>query len=131
MKSRQFIKFILAGGVAAIANFGSRIILGYWMPYIPSIIIAFCIGLVSAFVLNRTFVFVNASNTFRNQAFWFTIINLAALGQTLFISVVLANHALPAIGIETHAETIAHGFGVMIPVLTSYLGHKHLSFRNV
>ncbi|MGA0588047.1 GtrA family protein [Dyella sp. KRB-257] len=129
MMSRQFIKFLVTGGVAAIANFGSRIVLSYWLPYIPSIIIAFCIGLISAFVLNRTFVFVNAANTLRNQAWWFTIVNLAALVQTLAISVILAKYALPALGMGTHAETIAHGVGVLVPVMTSYLGHKHLSFR--
>jgi putative flippase GtrA len=129
MKSYQFIKFIAAGGIAAVANFGSRIILSNWIPYIPSICIAFLIGLVSAFVLNRAFVFVNASNTLRNQAAWFIIVNVAALTQTLLISIILAKYALPAIGIATHAEAIAHGIGVLAPVVTSYIGHKHLSFR--
>ena len=130
MKSRQFITFLVAGGAAAIANFGSRILLSYWLPYVPSIIIAFVIGLVSAFVLNRAFVFVNASNTLRNQAWWFTIVNLAALVQTLVISVALGKYALPAVGMGEHAETIAHGIGVLVPVMTSYIGHKHLSFRS-
>jgi putative flippase GtrA len=129
MKSRQFIKFLVAGGAAAIANFGSRIVLSYWLPYVPSIIIAFCIGLVLAFVLNRAFVFVDASNTLRNQAWWFTLVNLAALIQTLVISVALGKYALPALGIDTYAETIAHGIGVLVPVVTSYLGHKRLTFR--
>lgn len=129
MKSRQFIKFILAGGFSAAANFGSRIIFSYWLPYVPSIVIAFCIGLISAFVLNRAFVFINASNTLGSQAWWFTIVNLAALAQTLVISVALAEYALPALGIGNHAETIAHGIGVLVPVVTSYFGHKHLSFR--
>ncbi|MFC5582591.1 GtrA family protein [Rhodanobacter terrae] len=129
MMSRQFIKFLVTGGVAAIANFGSRIVLSHWMPYVPSIIIAFCIGLISAFVLNRAFVFVNASNTLRNQAWWFTIVNLAALVQTLVISVALGKYALPALGIDAHAETIAHGVGVLVPVVTSYFGHKQFSFR--
>lgn len=129
MMSRQFIKFLVTGAVAAIANFGSRIVLSYWLPYVPSIIIAFCIGLISAFVLNRAFVFANASNTLRNQAWWFTIVNLAALVQTLVISVALSKYALPALGISVHAETIAHGIGVLVPVVTSYLGHKQFSFK--
>lgn len=130
MKSRQFIKFLAAGGVAAVANFGSRILLSYWLPYIPAIIIAFFVGLISAFVLNRAFVFVNASNTLRNQAWWFTIVNLAALAQTLAISVILANYALPILRITSHTETIAHGIGVLVPAITSYVGHKYLSFKS-
>lgn len=128
MKSRQFLKFLVAGGVAAVVNFGSRIMLSHWMHYIPAIVIAYLIGMVTAFVLNRLFVFDGAVNSLRNQVGWFTLINLVAVIQTLVISLVLADYVFPVMGVVTHAETIAHGIGVMVPVLTSYLGHKHFSF---
>ena len=127
--TRQFLKFLVAGGVAAVANFSSRIALSHWMPYIPAIIAAYLIGMVTAFVLNRLFVFEGAVNSLRSQAGWFTLVNLAAVAQTLAISLLLADHLLPAMGIRTHTETIAHGVGVLVPVVTSYLGHKHFSFR--
>lgn len=127
--TRQFLKFLVAGGIAAIANFGSRIALSHWMHYIPAIIIAYLIGMTTAFVLNRLFVFEGAGNTLGNQVGWFTLVNLAAVAQTLAISLLLADHLLPAMGVRAHAETIAHGVGVLVPVVTSYLGHKHLSFR--
>lgn len=129
MKSRQFIKFILAGGVAALANFGSRIALSLWVNFIAAIVIAYLIGMLTAFVLNRLFVFADAVNTLRSQAGWFTLVNLAAVLQTLAISLLLADYVLPAMGVHQHTETIAHAIGVAIPVVTSYLGHKHLSFR--
>lgn len=129
MKSRQFILFLVAGGAAAVVNFGSRIVLSLWMHFIPAIVIAYLIGMLTAFVLNRLFVFEGAINTLRNQATWFTLVNLAAVLQTLVISLLLADHLLPAMGVRAHAETIAHGIGVLVPVATSYLGHKHLSFR--
>ena len=129
MKSRQFMKFLVAGGIAALANFGSRILLSAWMAYVPSIVVAYCIGMVTAFVLNRVFVFDGAANSLYHQIGWFTLVNLAAVTQTLIISVGLADYALPAMGIRVHTETIAHGMGVMVPAVTSYLGHKHLSFR--
>ena len=127
--TRQFLKFLVAGGVAAIANFGSRIALSHWMTYVPAIIVAYLIGMITAFVLNRLFVFEAAGNSLRNQAGWFTLVNLAAVAQTLAISLLLADHLLPAMGIAKHAETIAHGVGVLVPVVTSYFGHKHFSFR--
>lgn len=127
--TRQFMKFLIAGGIAAAANFGSRIALSHSMQYVPAIVLAFLIGIVTAFVLNRLFVFKAAGNSLRNQATWFTLINLAALVQTIAISLLLAKYLLPLIGMRTHVETIAHGIGVAVPVLTSYLGHKHLSFR--
>ncbi len=127
--TRQFLKFLVAGGLAALANFSSRIAFSHWMRYIPAIILAYLVGMATAFLLNRLFVFTGAGNSLRNQAGWFTLVNLAAVAQTLAISLLLVDYLLPTIGIKTHVETIAHGVGVLVPVVTSYLGHKHLTFR--
>lgn len=129
MISRRFAKFLMAGGVAAVANFGSRIILSHWVSYVPAIILAYMIGMTTAFVLNRFFVFNAASNSLRSQVWWFTMVNIAAALQTVLISVVLADYVFPAAGLVAHRETIAHAFGVVTPTITSYIGHKHLSFR--
>jgi len=130
MISRRFLLFLVAGGVAAVANFGSRILLSHWMHFIPAILMAYLIGMVTAFVLNRLFVFKKPDNPLHHQAFWFTMINLAAVLQTLLVSLGLARLLFPAIGFQWHPETVAHAFGVAFPVLTSFVGHKHLSFRN-
>ncbi len=42
--SRRFVKFLFAGGIAAVANFGSRIGLSHWIAYVPAIIVAYVIG---------------------------------------------------------------------------------------
>lgn len=128
MKAEQFLKFLLAGSTAALANFGSRIYLSHWMPYVPAIVIAYLIGMLTAFALNRAFVFRSADNPLHHQAWWFTLVNVAAVLQTAVISVVLARYVLPPLGIG-HEETAAHAIGVAVPVVTSYLGHKHLTFK--
>lgn len=127
--TRQFFKFLIAGGIAAVANFGSRIVLSLWVHYIPAIIVAYIIGMMTAFVLNRLFVFEGAANSLRSQFSWFSLVNLAAVVQTLAISLLLADYLLPTMGMRAHAETIAHGIGVLVPVVTSYIGHKRLSFK--
>ncbi|CTP82874.1 hypothetical protein A6R71_02155 [Xanthomonas translucens pv. arrhenatheri] len=129
MTSRKFIKFLLAGGTAAAANFGSRILLGQVMPYTWSIVVAYLIGMLTAFVLNRMFVFEAASTGLRHQAIWFTLINIAAVLQTLACSLVLARWMFPAMGMRFHPETLAHAIGVAVPVFTSYFGHKALTFK--
>ncbi len=129
MTSRKFIKFLLAGGTAAAANFGSRILLGQVMPYTWSIVVAYLIGMLTAFVLNRMFVFEAASTGLRHQAIWFTLINIAAVLQTLACSLVLARWMFPAMGMRFHPETLAHAIGVAAPVFTSYFGHKALTFK--
>jgi len=129
MLSRQFIAFVVTGGIAALLNFGSRILLGYFVPYVPSIIIAYIVGMVTAFVLNRWLVFKEADGSIHHQVAWFIAINVLAVLQTLLVSVALADWLLPLLHIEWHRETLAHAVGVATPVVTSYLGHKHFTFR--
>ena len=58
----------------------------------------------------------------------FALVNLAAVAQVWVVSVGLARLVFPAIGFTWHAEIVAHVIGVVVPVFTSYLGHKHFSF---
>lgn len=125
---RQFLLFLLAGGIAALANFGSRIAFSLVLPYVTAIVLAYLVGMATAFALNRAFVFTEASNPVAQQAWRFALVNLAAVAQTLAISLLLARWLLPALGIVQHAETLAHAVGVVVPVFTSYLGHRHFSF---
>lgn len=128
MIGKQFLLFLIAGGVAAVANFGSRIVFSQFVDYVPAIVVAYGIGMITAFVLNRTFVFTGAVNPVAQQAWRFVLVNLVAVLQTLAISLLFARWLLPLLGVDRHIETIAHAFGVVVPVFTSYLGHKHFSF---
>jgi len=128
--TRQVLLFLAAGGIAAAANFGSRIGLSHVMPYVPAIVVAYIIGMVTAFVLNRAFVFKNPTNSVGSQAGWFILINLLAVAQTVVISLLLSRwlqHWLPT---PVLAETAAHAVGVVVPVFTSFVGHKYLSFKS-
>lgn len=130
MERRQFLYFVLTGGVAAIVNICSRIVLNHWMIYAVAITVAYLIGMLTAFVLNRMFVFKETVNPLHHQAFWFMLVNLAAVLQTLAVSLALVRLLFPAIGFHWHPDTVAHACGVTVPVITSFIGHKHLSFRN-
>jgi putative flippase GtrA len=125
----RFVRFVLVSGFAAGMNVLARIVLSLWLPYPVAICGAFVVGLGTAFALNRWLVFDPGADKLEVQALWFTLVNLAALVQTLAVSLVLARWALPLLGVVRGAETIAHAVGVAVPVLTSYAGHKRLSFR--
>jgi putative flippase GtrA len=58
------------------------------------------------------------------------MVNLAAVLQTVIISVALADYVFPSVGLQNHRETVAHAIGIMVPAVTSYIGHKYLSFRH-
>ena len=57
------------------------------------------------------------------------LVNLVAILQTWAISVALAYWLLPALGVRQFVREIAHAVGVIVPVFTSYLGHKRWTFR--
>ena len=128
MLRSQFARFVLAGGLAALANVLARYTFNLALPYVPSIVLAYLVGMATAFALNRRFVFEGAARPLHGQVLWFAAVNVAALLQTLAVSLLLSRWLLPKLGWSFHPETIAHMAGVAVPVFTSYLGHRHLTF---
>lgn len=127
--SRQFLAFLITGGIAAAANFCSRIVYSTWLSFSIAIILAYFTGMITAFILARIFVFTESGRTLQSSAFYFALVNIVAVAQTWVISILLARHILPAISVETYALEIAHAVGVIVPVFTSFIGHKYLTFR--
>jgi putative flippase GtrA len=125
----RFGLFLVAGGIAAAANYGSRFAFSAWFSYPAAIVLAYLVGMIVAFALMRRYVFDGAAKALGPQVLKFTLVNALAVVQTLVVSLLLARWALPALGIERHVEAIAHAFGVAVPIVTSYFGHKHATFR--
>jgi putative flippase GtrA len=128
-KSKQFLSFFVTGGIAALVNFCSRILLNYWMDFSSSIIIAYLIGMITAFILAKQFVFTNSQQALHHSMMYFSLVNLFAVAQTWGISMGLVYSVFPKLGIVCFKQEIAHAIGIIFPVFTSYLGHKHLSFK--
>ena len=126
--SKQFMIFLLTGGTAAAVNFGSRIIYNHWMDYSNAIIVAYLTGMTTAFVLAKLFVFTHSKRKLHHAALIFTLVNLVAVAQTWVISMTLAYYVLPWMGITHFVREIAHAIGILVPVFTSYIGHKRWSF---
>lgn len=128
--SRQFLIFVITGGFAAAVNFGSRIVYNQWMGFSPSVLLAYLTGMLTAFVLARVFVFTDSEQSVQRSALWFVLVNLIAVLQTWAISLLLAFYLLPLLGIIHFVPEIAHAVGVVVPVFSSYIGHKHWSFKS-
>ncbi|MFT4262852.1 MAG: GtrA family protein [Nocardioides sp.] len=128
LASNTFVRFLAASGVAACVNFGSRFAFSVWVPYAVAVVLAYTCGMVTAFVLNRLFVFTEPSRKTSHSLLIFAGVNVLSLLQTLLVSVLLADWLLPAIGIHEMAEAVGHAAGIVAPVFTSYLAHKHWSF---
>lgn len=127
--SRQFLIFLLTGGTAAVVNFSSRILYSVWLDFSSAVILAYISGMITAFVLAKLFVFKESQQTLQRSAVFFILVNLVAILQTWVISMGLAYYLLPLLGFSVFVPEIAHATGVIVPVFTSYLGHKRWSFQ--
>ena len=128
-EARRFAGFFVTGGLAALVNVLSRLALSQVLRYEIAVALAYLVGMAAAYLMMRGLVFVPSSRWSGSEVARFAFVNLLALVQVWAVSVILARLAFPAIGFGWHAETVAHVIGVLSPVLTSYYGHKHVTFR--
>lgn len=126
---RQPVLFVLAGGIAAAANYGSRFVFSLWFSYPVAIVFAYGVGMITAFLLMRRFVFNAHGRDLLPQVVKFVLVNLLAVVQTLVVSLLLSHWLLPLLGWTWQVEAVAHAVGVAVPVFTSYVLHKRATFR--
>jgi putative flippase GtrA len=127
----EFFQFLLVGGLAAGVNFISRIGFSEFFSYRIAIILAYLVGMLTAFILSRHYVFEKSGRHYKEELRDFTIVNIIAVIQVWLISVGLAEYFFPYIGFTFYPEEVAHLIGLGIPAITSYFGHKYFSFRKV
>ena len=126
---REFLLFLITGGLAALVNVISRVGFSQLLRFELAVLLAYSVGMLTAYVLARKFVFLQSRTSVRRSFAAFALVNLFAVLQTWLVSVGLRNWLLPILGIVVLRDLIAHGIGVVVPVLSSYFGHKHISFR--
>jgi putative flippase GtrA len=126
----RFATFLLTGGIAAVVNIVTRMLLQRVFSYEVAVGLAYLVGMTTAFVLARTFVFKPVDGDAHGQFVRFAMVNGVAFVQVWIVSVGLARVVFPAVGFSWRAETVAHVIGVLSPVVTSYILHKRFSFRS-
>ena len=127
----EFLQFLLVGGLAAGVNFVSRIGFSELVSYRVAIVLAYLIGMLTAFILSKHYVFEKSGRHFKDELRDFTIVNIVAVIQVWLISVGLAEYFFPYIAFTFYPEEVAHLIGLGIPAITSYFGHKYFSFRKI
>lgn len=127
--SKQFLSFLLTGGIAAGVNFFSRFIYEQWFSFSSAVIVSYLTGMITAFVLAKAFVFRESEQRLSDSIMFFCAVNVLAILQTWVVSVGLALYIFPLFSINFYNKEIAHIIGIAIPVFTSYIGHKKWSFK--
>jgi putative flippase GtrA len=127
--TRQFFLFILAGGAAAAIHWSSRIWLNQYVDFRMALVCAYVIGIASAYVLNKRFVFTQSGRDVRSEVRWFVLFNVAAFPLVWWASVLLAEQVMPSLGILWHPREIAHAIAISLPLVLNFYLHKFITFR--
>lgn len=128
--SLQFLRFFLSALMAAAVNFVARYLLDPYLGYNKAIIVAYLIGTIFAFFLYQHEVFGKGARPLWQEIGLFAFVTFAAIAQTLIVSVILADHVFPAINWQWHSKEVAHFIGMGVPMFSSFLGHKYLTFSH-
>jgi putative flippase GtrA len=127
--ARQFWTFLLVGGLAALVNWFSRIMFSaQGLPFEVAVVAAYIFGMATAYLLSRMFVFEKTGRSLAGEIWRFTLVNMVALVVVWVVSVSLERWILPAINWTWRSAEVAHGIGVLSPVVTSYFGHRFFTF---
>ncbi len=127
--TKQFLKFFAVGLSAAFIHWLSRVLLNFYFSFYWSVFIAYFFGILSAYILNRIYVFPNSNKSMYEQIYKFFIINLSFLPIVWFCSIFIYS-LLIKFGIDFYPEAIAHGMAVSLPMLITFILYKFLAFAD-
>ena len=124
----EFGKFLLAGGTAAAANFFSRFAFEPFMPFAAAVAAAYGLGVVTAFTLNRIFVFPASGKKLRHEISWFFLFNLLAFPVVIGVSAALS-WAFVHVVDKAIAQAAAHAISIVLPAVVNFAAHKFITFK--
>lgn len=124
----EFGRFLLAGGTAAAANFASRFAFQPLLGFNASVVAAYGVGFLTAFFLNRRFVFPASGKPMRQEMAWFFLFNALAFPVVWVASLVLRDLVFGRFLPAAPAEALAHGLAILLPVAVNFAAHKLVTF---
>jgi len=128
---RRIIIFLITGGFAALINFSSRFIYSEFYSFQVAVVLSYITGMLVALPLFKKFVFKDSGNKIRYESAMFVLVNIVAIFLTWMVSRWLADYFFPSVGYDTYKYEVAHFIGILIPAISSYFGHKYLTFKKI
>jgi putative flippase GtrA len=125
----QSVRFLVAGGFAALVNWLARFPLSLFLPFPAAVAAATAVGMCVGFVSYRHFVFPGSDRAVAHQLRDFVLINLVSMGIVTCVAVVFADVVLPRAGLVWHVEAIAHAIGIAVGAVVNFYAHRLISFR--
>lgn len=126
--TRQFLVFLIVGGVAAVLHWLARLLLSVFFPFSVAVAIAYTIGMAVAFLLNVIYVFPESDKPRKLQMRDFILVNLSFF-PIVWLAAVQVNIWLKSVGMVEHTEELAHALAIPLPVLATFLIYKFFAFK--
>lgn len=126
--SRQYVRFLLVGGSAAVLHWLARIWLSQQMIFEWAVVLSYFVGLLVAFVLNRLYVFPETTLPLSTQIRRFFVVNLITM-PLVWITAIGLYQVFYFIPSEWWRESLAHGVAVAIPAISSFVAYKLFAFK--
>lgn len=127
--SRQFLHFLIAGGIAAVVNFGVGLLLSGWLPLYGDIVMGYLAGMLTAFFLFEKNVFGEHRESRSKSVRIFIVVNILGLFQTWIVYALLKDYVFPLVHYHLYPAEMARAIAIIVPTLTSFLGHKFFTFK--
>jgi putative flippase GtrA len=127
--SAQFARFLLVGGMALVCHWLSRFAFNLFVGYGWAIVLAYGVGIIVAFVLNKIYVFPYSGRALHFEISMFFAVNIAAFPLVWVVAYVIGEWVLVNYLARELALALAHGFAITLPVFLNYALHKLVTFR--
>jgi putative flippase GtrA len=127
--SAQFARFLVVGGVALVCHWLSRFAFNMVVGYGWAIVLAYLVGILVAFVLNKIYVFPFSGRSLNFEVFFFFLVNIAAFPFVWIIAYALGEWVLAERMPREPALALAHGVAITLPVFVNFALHKFITFR--
>lgn len=125
---RRFVRFVLAAGASVPVNLAARALFSNWVPFEVAVVLSHIVGMLTAYVLTRVFVFERSGRSARSELSRFAVVNVVSVAVTWLVSVALVRIAFPAWGFDYHPELVGHLCGLAVASGSSFIGHSRYSF---
>lgn len=130
-RSRQFARFLLVGGVALLCHWLSRFAFNSLVDYGLAIVLAYLVGMIVAFVLNKIYVFPFSRNSLNFELLMFFAVNILAFPVVWAVAYALGEWVLAPVIQRQIAFGLAHGVAITLPVFVNFALHKLVTFREL
>jgi putative flippase GtrA len=127
--STQFVRFLAVGGVALLCHWLARFAFNSFVSYGWAIVLAYLVGILVAFVLNKIYVFPFSGRSLNFEVFFFFLVNIAAFPFVWIVAYALGEWVLADRMPRELALALAHGFAITLPVFVNFALHKFVTFR--